>query len=198
MPRVRVYDAEELAVNMQETFVSRKVTKRTEFPWKWTQRMQQVGESLAVAYSSNKWQATLDDWVLYKHLAESRNHCFAAPGIMHDLNRPGRSWPVNGPTVDFGDVPMPNAFGELCEFERLDLQLYTRRDRNGGWNVGSADEGVVEVSVPRAYLGGSMIRWSEVGAGKDQPFLVVYTKTGGPMFLIVGEKLEVRTEGIVG
>jgi hypothetical protein len=58
---------------------------------------------------------------------------------------------------------------------------------------------VVKVTVRHGMLGGSKIRWSEkYDDMADQPLLVVYTASDGPLVVIVGEELEIEADGIVG
>jgi hypothetical protein len=195
MGRVRVYDSEHLAKNMRETFTDKKSTKRTKFPFTWPDTWQNVGDSLAIAYSSDKW-ADEGDLTPYKHLAESPNRAFCVPGFLRDMDNPKKEWPTIGPHVSFEDVPMPKHFAVLALFEEVNLKLHTKGTDEEP-RFGRGDEGVVKVTVGHATLGGGMIRWSEESSRGDQPFLFVYTKSG-PLMLIVGEELDVLADGIVG
>ena len=79
------------------------------------------------------------------------------------------------------------------------MRLYT-----GGTNARPCfgkgqDDGVVTLTVGHGMLGGSLLRWSKLGDGRhDEPFLFVYTATGGVNFIIVGEQLSVHADGIIG
>lgn len=193
---VRVRDAEDVARKYVEVFNDRPVRSRTEYGFGWPTRWQNVGDSLAVAYASDKWKKP-GEHELYKHLAESRNRCFAQPGLFRDWDT-DENVPVIGPMVDFSECPMPKHFATLGFFEEANFQLHT-----GGTNEEPEfgeheDEGCVAIVLRHAYLGASKLLWSEVGKGKDQPFLFVYTKKEGPLILIVGEKLDVKKDGIVG
>lgn len=199
--RVVVYDATQIAASMRQTFVDRAVERKLPYNWRWPTRLQNVGDSLAVAYASDKWEPKGRDGKrrveLYKHLAESRNRCLAKPGILVDYYERDQHWPVIGPTVSFagGSVAMPNSFALLGLFEELALQLHTEGDdADPGFGPG-ADDGVVHVALRHALLGGSMMKHR---SGKLQPFLFVYTKQGGVKFIVVGEELDVEKDGIVG
>lgn len=197
--RVRVYDAEAEARKMRETFADRPVEKREHLPFSWPAQMQNVGDSLAVAYASDKWKPTdrrgRREVELYKHLAESRNYALAAPGVIYDYEDPSTPWDVRGPMVSLADMPMPRHFAILGLFEEIVLDLYTSgRGQNCGFDGG---EEVVHVQIKHAYLGGSVVKWSEEG-GEDQPFIFVYTKDDGVMFVVFGDELDIEKDGIVG
>jgi hypothetical protein len=194
--RVKVYDSQEIAKNLRETFMDRPAKGETDLPFGWPNTWQHVGDSLAVAYASDKWK-TPGKYELYKHLAESRNRVLVRPGFLHDHYSSSASWPVIGPSVSLSGTPMPKHIAVLGYFEEADLQLHV-----GGSDerpiVGKGDEGCVKVSVGHALLGASHIRWDVRGGRKSQPFLVVFSKTGGPFMLIVGVELDVERDGIVG
>ena len=218
--RLRVYDAYGVAKQMREVFADRPVEKKQRFDFPWPGRLQHVGDSLAVAYASDKWQPKdgrgQREVELYKHLAESRNRAFARAGIFFDRDAPSKRWPVRGPNVSFADVPMPSHFAILGLFEEIDLKLYTGGSDSAP-RFGRGDDGVVHCKVSHAYLGGSCFMWNEVGAQKEErqkllkngtpadelpdynePFIFVYTKTEGVMFVVVGDELDIEKDGIVG
>jgi hypothetical protein len=194
--RVRVYDAQEVAKNIRETFTAKKSIEATRFPFHWPKIMQHVGESHAVAYSSDKWKNN-GEYELYKHLADSYNRALCVPGFLRDFDNPSKSLKTIGPMVSFADVPMPKHFAVLALFEEIDLQLHV-----GGTNehpeLGHGDDGIVQVSIGHAVLGGSKILWSEVDNRPDQPFLFIYTERDGPLMIVVGEELDIEADGIVG
>ena len=93
--RRRVYDAEEIARGARETFAARAVEFRSEFRFGWPDVVQNVGDSLAVAYASDKWKKKKNGArpvELYKHLAESRNQALCLPGLLRDESAPEREW----------------------------------------------------------------------------------------------------------
>lgn len=199
--RVRVYDAEEQARKMRETFTDRPVEGREVFRFGWPAVMQNVGDSLAVAYASDKWKpkdrSGRREIELYKHLAESRNRALVVPGKIHDYENPTEPWPVLGPKVSLATCPMPKHFAILGLFEEIVLDLYTSGDDGEpGFDGG---EEIVHIQVKHAYLGGSYVRWSLLDDGRaDQPFIFVYTKQDGIMFVVFGDELDVEKDGIVG
>jgi hypothetical protein len=171
MPR-RVYDAQDLAIGMTERFKDRPWEYQEELPFSWPTYMQNVGDSLAVAYDSDKWKPKGNggkrEGELYKHLAESRNRALVQPGL-------------------------------LRLFEEINLQLFTKGTNRSPAFSDDKDEGVVGVRVRHGMLGGSYIRWSELYDNeKDQPFLFVYTRAAGVCIIVVGDDLDVHKDGIVG
>jgi hypothetical protein len=198
--RVVVYDAHDIAARMRETFVDRAVERKLPYNWRWPTQLQNVGDSLAVAYASDKWEpkdrSGKRKMELYKHLAESRNRCLAERGVLVDYYE-REPWPVIGPTVSFagGSVAMPNTFALLGLFEELCLQLHTEGDDASPDFGADEDDGVVHVAVRHALLGGSMMRHRD---GKLRPFLFVYTKKEGVKFIVVGDQLDIEKDGIVG
>jgi len=198
--RVRLYDAEADARKMRQTFTDRPVECEERYPFDWPPALQNVGDSLAVAYASDKWRPK-DRYgkrqvELYKHLAESRNQALAAPGLLVDYHERDRPWPVRGPMVSLtdGELEMPTHFAMLGLFEEICLKLYTagsdERPRFGR----AQDEGVVHCHLRHAYLGGSMMRLGK----RKRPFIFVFTKAHGVMFLVTGDELDVEKDGIVG
>src|SRR6185369_7904918 len=125
MGRVRVYDAEGIARDIRETFTAKKVRESIDFSFTWPAEMQHVGDSLGVAYSSDKWKDD-GDMETYKHIAESRNRALCKPGFLVLADNASKSWPTIGPMVSFDDFPMPKDFAELALFEEVDLKLYTK------------------------------------------------------------------------
>jgi len=200
--RMRVYDAEDLAVGMTETFKNRPWEYRDDLPFTWPRSLHNVGDSLSLAYASDKWSknpSSERDWELYKHLAESRNRVLIKKGLLKDYHSPGVSWPVRGPMVSLEGLPLPKHFSILCLFEEIDLQLYmagtSRRPRFGR----KKDDGIVQVKVRHGIIGGSKILWSvDDPSVDDQLFLFVYTDTQGVLIMVVGEELDVLKDGIVG
>lgn len=197
--RARVIDAEDVAKKYVEAFHDRGVRSRKEYGFGWPTHWQNVGDSLAVAYASDKWKDK-GDYELYKHLAESRNRAFVQPGLLKDWDT-GEDVPVIGPVVDFSSCPMPQHFATLGFFEEANLKVHTGGDDyqpNFGDERADPDAGVVAVVIRHGYVGASKMRWSKVGKGKDQPFLFIYTNKEGPLILITGERLDVKKDGIVG
>lgn len=195
--RVRVYDAAELAEDLARTFTGRKgPVPARQLGFRWPATWQHVGDSLAVAYLSDKWDR---DWTMYKHLAESRNRALVVPGLLHEFDDPRVQRRTIGPRVSLVDVPMPKDWAVLARFEELNLQLHTHGSNERPEFGEDEDDGVVKVVVRHAWLAGSLIQWSEVDEDRpNQPFLCIFTKGAGPLALIVGEELDIEPDGIVG
>lgn len=200
-PRRRVYEAEDLATGMVQTFKDRTWENRYEMNFGWPRSLQNVGDSLAVAYASDKWKPKnangLREQELYKHLAESRNRAFVRNGLLKDFYKPNKNWPVRGPEITFSDCPMPQHFAILGLLEEVDLQLYAAGPRDKPQIVG--DDGIVKVTVRHGMLGASKMLWSVDDPGEeDEPFIFVYTKSVGVLMIIVGDELDIKKDGIVG
>lgn len=195
--RVRVYDANEVARGIRETFTAKPVRETISLPFTWPTQLHNVGDSLAVAYASDKWKKD-GDMELYKHLAESRNRVLCLPGLLHSYHDPSEKWAMIGPMVSLADVPMPKHVAILGLFEEANLKLYTGGTDEDPEFGDEEDDGVVKVAVKHGMLCASMIRWSEVSNQPDQPFLAVYTEDEGVHMIIVGDELDVEKDGIVG
>lgn len=200
--RMRVVDAEDLAKDMRVTFADRAVEQVHRFDFLWPRVMQNVGDSLAVAYASDKWKPKnangQRDIELYKHLAESRNRALALPGFLYDADNL-EPWPVIGPTISFDNVPMPEHFAILGRFEEVDLFLHTGGTDSDPKFSRKSDDGVIKVQVRHGMLGGSFIRWSiDDPSESDEPFIFVYTEDDGILMIITGEELSIEKDGIVG
>ena len=197
----RVYEARDIAQGMRETFSDRPVEYEANLKFGWPDAMQHVGDSLAVAYGSDKWQKPGPDGKryveLYKHLAESRNRAFAVPGLLHDFYSPDSSWPSIGPYVSLRGMPLPKHFAILGLFKEADLRLYTSGTDESPAFGEREDDGVMKVTCRHAMLGASKILWSKDGS-EDEPFLFVYTERDGVLLLFVGDELDVEKDGIVG
>lgn len=196
MAKRRIYEANEVATEYVEKFHARPVREKREYEFSWPSRLQFVGESLAVAYASDKWKDK-GDYELYKHLAESPNRAYVQPGLLRDWDSESPLKTI-GPMVSFAKCPLPAQFALLGFFEEANFRLHV-----GGTNKAPKfgkheDDGCVAVSIGNAMLGASKIRWSQTSDREDQPFLFVFTKSEGPLILITGEELDVEPDGIVG
>ena len=199
MSRVKIVDTLGYAKKTRKVFTKKNPREMREYPFTWPTRYQHVGDSLAVAYASDKWKDD-GDFELYKHLAESRNRALCVPGLLPNLlTTRGRmsKHPVYGPMVDFDGVYMPRHVAILGYFEEADLQLHIDKDERGRGVLGKGDEGCVQVLLEHAMLAGGVL-------GKEErPFLVVYSEPrsgsrGGVHMIIVGEELDIEADGIVG
>jgi hypothetical protein len=201
--RVRTYDAEDIAIGITETFKDRPFEFRENMSFGWPRSLQNVGDSLAVAYESDKWKpkdaAGRREAELYKHLAESRNSVYVKRGLLKDYYKPNRGWPVKGAMISFTGCPMPRHFAILGLFEEASLQLYTDGTAQDPEFGKGEDDGIVKVTIGHGMLGASKMLWSREDPNEpDEPFLFVYTKSAGVLMFIVGDKLDVKRDGIVG
>lgn len=192
--RPRVYDATDIAQNYHDTFTARPWTFRDEFSWEWPPVLQHVGDSLGVCYESDKWQSN-GEFILYKHISESRHKCLCVPGFLRDYDSPDTRLPAIGPMISFENVLMPKQFAILARFEEIDLRLHVAGTHERP-RFGSGDDGHVAVTVAHAYVGCSQLRRARGGGAT--PFLFIYTHKDGPLVLIVGKELDVEADGIVG
>lgn len=197
--RVQVYESHDLARKMRETFVDRAVERKLPYGWDWPTHLQNIGDSLAVAYASDKWEPRKADGKrkveLYKHLAESRNRCLAQPGLLYDYYERDQAWPVRGPMVDFTEgIEMPDTFAMLGLFEELCIKLYTK-GTNANPRFEGGDAGVVHTKLRHAFLGGGMMRLS---GERFRPFVFAFQKKEGVQFIVVGDELDIEKDGIVG
>lgn len=200
--RPLIIDAESIGRRYRETFTDKPVKEKVELPFSWPARLQHVGDSLAVAYASDKWKKD-GDYDLYKHIAEAPNRVLVVPGFLCSYDRQERRWPTIGPMVSYARVPMPRHFAVLGLFEEADLHLFAAGTDKEPRFGPKKDDGVVKVILRHGMLGASKIRWSARGQQKDQPFIFVYTEPrgadrGGVVMIIVGDELDVEKDGIVG
>ena len=179
-----VHDAREL----REAFVDRPVRRTIQIPWQWPKSMQEIGRCEAVMYASDKWQRRRGDKKDYKHVAEGPQWVLARRGFLVEYDSPHEPVPVTGPFVDLDQ--MPSSFAVLADILGVQLQLYQPMERNG-YALGNGDDGLSQVNIARAKLGAA--RFPDSG----DAFLIVYTPAGVDL-LIVGEKLDVQKDGIVG
>lgn len=187
---------------MRETFTDRKCEVEEEFPFEWPPVMQNIGESVGVAYASDKWKPKdhrgKRELEVYKHIAESRNRIFCLPGSVRWENKQSGSVRTIGPHVSFcspSDVSMPSGFAVLGIFKEVNVILHVGGSDEFPEVGENDDDGVVTLTVRYGMLGGSKMLRDD---GRQQPFVFVYTPSDGIMFLIVGEELDVKSEGIVG
>lgn len=188
----RVYDTNESARAMRERFADRPVEYETNLDFNWPKRVYHVGDSLAVAYSSDKWKPRRGDMEDYKHLAESPNRAYVVRQDLFD-----EDMHVQGVPVNIGHVPMPGHVAIIGLFLEANLRLFDD-------TLMPSNDRVFAVSTKHAMLGGGVIPWKKTGKRKkDQPFLFVYSEPrgserGAVHMLIFGDSLGIEKDGIVG
>lgn len=202
--RVRVFDAKDIAKNITTTFKDRGVEYEKVHDFDWPDKVQQVGDSLGVAYSSDKWKpkdkSGKRDWEVYKHIAESRNRIFAVPKVIRPERDAKRPMKVIGPMVSLvdstrgGKLLLPDHFSELGIFKEANVILHTEgTDDDPKFGKGK-DDGCMTLSVKHGMLGASHLKYGR----RSVPFLFVYTPEDGVYFIILGEELDIEKDGIVG
>jgi hypothetical protein len=176
---LRVVDTSAAAKKTYEVFNDRPPARKTPLPFGWPARMQEVGIGKATMYRSNKWKSKRTEYEDYKHIAESDNTVYAAPGFLRDWHNPGKPLHVTGPMVQLIE-PMPQHFAVLAPLLGVQLKLF------------GEDNGYYEVTVAHGLLGGAEHPTTH------EKMLIVYTKTGGVHMLITGEELDILKDGIDG
>lgn len=200
--RPRIVESEEIAKNIVKRFNDRPVEYKKNLNFSWPSEMQLVGDSLAVAYASNKWKTTdakgKREKELYKHLAESHNRVMVAKDYLCDENY--QPLKTIGPKVYFDDAPMPDSIAILGLFEEANLKLHIGGTNDNPRFGSGRDDGLVCVKTRHAYLGGGRIRWSvDEPEEEDQPFLFVYTnESPDVLMMIIGDELSIEKDGIAG
>lgn len=192
--RVLVYNAEDEARQITETFKARKVRERRVLPGNWPRYMQNVGENVRIDYDSDKWKK-IGDFEQYAHVAESRNWCFVKPGWLAPFESPTKKFPVHGPIVDFAGVPMPEHVSYLANFLGVNLRLHEPGPPGEMPVVGDR---YVHVQTKHGLLLGGSIQWSRVGEGRNQPFVAVYTEQDGIVCFIIGKSFSIEKDGLTG
>lgn len=192
--RRRVYEANrgssiDVARQMRETFTDRPASRETVVPWQWPETMLEIGKWEAVMYASDKWQKNRGDMEDYKHIAESKGVILARHGFLRDYGSPGTRISVVGPNIELGE--MPDAFAVLADILGVQMRLYEQGGRKGYRFPEDEEEGYYQVLVSGGKLGGG--RFPDTG----EVFLIVYNRSGVHL-LLMGEKLDVLKDGIVG
>lgn len=201
--RVRVYDAESDARGITETFKDRPVEYEEGLEFDWPDVVQQIGDSLGVAYASDKWKPKdakgRREWEVYKHIAESRNRIFSVPGIIRHERRRDKKLDTIGPFISLkksskdGSLLMPSHVSILGIFKEANVELHTAGTDQDP-EFGGGDVGITTLSVKHGMLGASKMKLM----GELAPFLFVYTPDDGVYFIIIGDELDIEKDGIVG
>jgi hypothetical protein len=203
-PRVKVFEAETIARNIAQTFKDRPVESQEVLDFDWPDVIQEVGESLGVAYDSDKWKPRDElgkrDSEIYKHIAESRNRIYAEPSCIQPGQGTGLDLKPIGPKLSLakasrsGEILMPESFAVLGRFVEANVVLHTSGTDEQPRRATRGDKGVYTLSVKHGMLGASKMKRN----GKLQPFLFVYRRDFGVYFIITGDQLDIEKDGIVG
>jgi len=167
----------ERSVRIREDFMDKPHRRKWVPGWEWPKELQEVGECEAVMYRSNKWQKD-GRQIDYKHVKEGPQKLLLVPR----MQAKGEDIMFRGPLVDLRGE-MSDTFAVLADCLSVQARLYSdsRGKRYGDY---------VDLKWPRSKLGAG--EFDDGGA-----FLVIYDREG-VLGLIIGEKLQVLKDGIVG
>ena len=175
----------ETARKLRETFMDRPPARESIVPWEWPSTLQEVGIGEAITYSSDKWKQRGQNED-YKHVAEGKQRVWVRPGYLVLYESPSTRLKVVGPRQQLRH--MPDSFAVLADATSVQLRLYTGTNKRH--IVPNPDSNLWQVNLSRTKLGGARFR-------NGDAFLVLYTREGVDM-MIVGEKLDILKDGIVG
>ena len=182
----RLVDTSEQAEQTFRTFMARDHKRHTPMKFSWPKRMQEVGTGKAVMYRSNKWKSNPREFEDYKHVAEAEQAVYVVPGFLRDWGNPREKLKVYGPMVALKE-PMPQHFAVLAPLLGVQLRL---SGPNGRPIQG--EDGLFEVVIKHGMLGAA------VHPKTKEPFIFVYTTSGGVHMLLTGSELDIEKDGIVG
>jgi hypothetical protein len=172
------------AKRIRETFTDRSASKVQTMRWQWPKRMHEVGQCVAVMYSSDKWRNP-GEYEDYKHVAEDEQLLFVKPGLLVDED--GDELDLVGPTSDLNGE-MPQTIAVLAPIIGIQMRLYV--DEGEGHYL--PNEGnLYQVTLPKAMLGAAL------HPDTGEKFLVVYSPSE-VLCIITGSSLDVLHDGIVG
>lgn len=176
------------AERLRETFVDRPVERVEYVKWDWPKRMHEVGQCVAVMYSSDKWRSRGDNED-YKHVSEGEQRLFVREGFLRDADADpsGRQkLDVCGPAVEVNGR-MPEAFAVLAPLLGIQARLY---ECAGEAEPELGDEHF-QINIDGATLGAA--KHPDTG----ETFLIVYTPSQ-VLAMVTGDVLDVKQDGIVG
>jgi len=172
------------AQEIRETFTDRPASKVQLMRWKWPASIQEVGQCIAVMYSSDKWHkpGEVED---YKHVAEDEQLLFVKPGFLVDED--GSELGLVGPMTDLNGE-MPQSIAVLAPIIGIQMRLYAGKGK-GHYLPNNGN--LYQVNIPKATLGAA------VHPDTGEKFLLIYSPTE-VLCLITGSSLDVLHDGIVG
>ena len=189
-PRLRVVDTRKEAEKLFKTFHARNPTREVKVRWTWPRKMREAGVGQAELYESNKWKLDLKEFEDYKHVAEGPRLTYVRPNWLREFANPNKRIPIVGEEVTFKSR-MPQHFAILGPLIGIQLRLFEKGE-DGEIFLPKGKGEVWEVRLRRGMLGGA--RHPET----EEPFLFVYTRSGGIGMIITGDELEIGKDGIEG
>lgn len=165
--------------------MDRPARKVLNMDWAWPSSMREVGECVAVMYSSDKWQKP-GDYADYKHVSEGPQLVCVRDGFL--FNEKGEPLDVAGPRVELNGN-MPTAIATLAPIIGIQIRLYEPVGRER-YRL-PEDGNLFHVEVPRAKIGAA--RHPDTG----EVFLCVFSRADVAA-IITGRHLDVLKDGIVG
>jgi hypothetical protein len=187
-------DARAEAERLRETFVDRPVEKRERVPWEWPKSLHEVGQCVAVMYSSDKWQKRRGDMIDYKHVSEGPQRISVASGFLRDFESDPsgrRKLKLSGPEVEVNG-PLPDAFAVLAPLIGFQVRLY-EPGSGADPKLTGGDEGLYQVDTDPRQVTLGAAKHPETG----ETFLVMYDRRR-VLAIITGDILDVEKDGIVG
>lgn len=168
----------ESAVKIREDFYDKPHSRQQRVSWNWPTKMLEVGDCQAILYTSNKWQKD-GRMIDYKHIKEGRQKLLLHPNSVLT----GDAKKMYGPTISLDDE-FPDSFAVLAKSMGIQAQLYT--------------DASCKKLGPFVDLKFSQCK---IGAGKftsdGATFVFVYDSKG-VIAVVIGDKLDVIKDGIVG
>lgn len=161
------------AVSIRERFMDREHSRVERVSWEWPDSMVEVGTCEAILYTSDKWQKDGKE-INYKHVAEGPQRLFLREDVAEGFS---------GPVVKLKSLP--DSFAVLAK--SLGVQAHLFADDSGE----KFQKDFAELRFPGACM---------LGAGKllnGDTTCFVYDRSG-VLALVVGDKLDVLKDGIVG
>jgi hypothetical protein len=163
------------AVKIRKTFMDREHKSVRRMNWDWPEDMVEVGTCEAILYRSDKWQTNGKE-IDYKHVAEGPQRLLVSESLA-DIDD------LHGPGVRL--KKMPDSFAVLAKSLGIQARLYAD-------GLGKRfQKDYVEMRFPKECM---------LAAGKlrtGDTFCFIYGRSG-VFALILGDKLDVLKDGIVG
>lgn len=159
--------------------------------------LQYIGSNESTSYTSNKWKGD-KMFEEFKHVSESRQRLFAAPGALARGAGPAPDGSFYGPIWrPADDVALPTVCAELSVLLHLEARLFMDETEDGEGLFGKGNEGCARIQPAGCLLYGAYLG-DKKKSGYGEPCLLVISKTRGLQFLITGSGLDVTKDGIVG